>query len=230
MKMFKVKDLFKAVGVGESLLPTGTDFDFWEDTYTTETAVYDREFARRFSLFDYCDFLDADQISDARENFHADVLSIITANQKKYAEIYRVFLIQDEDLPITYNYDMTETTGKQTNTFTKGSETDTIGQHQDTIGEITETHKVAPYNSSTFQNESEDITSSHTDTIGSHSDTSGQRIDTSINDEWTLTRRGNIGTQTGDDIVRIHLSTWSAFEFIGLIFNDICKQLLLIGD
>ena len=33
--MFKVMDLFKAVGVGESLLPTGTDFDFWEDTYTT---------------------------------------------------------------------------------------------------------------------------------------------------------------------------------------------------
>ena len=258
-KPFKVIDLYKAVGTGESLLPTGTDFDFWEGTYEANTAVYDREFARRFTTFEYFDFLDADTIADARENFHADVLSILTFNQKRYAEMYRVFLVEDSDDPITYNYDMLETTGAQhteteygatsetkgEETFTKGAETFTKGSQSNTVGAITTTHSVAPYNVSTLTAESSDGSTQQSNTEGQREDTEGQRIDTNgartdtalahtdqfDSDEWTLTRRGNIGTQTAADILRLHTAYWTEqYKFMELIFNDIAKQLLMCGD
>ena len=258
-KPFKVIDLYKAVGTGESLLPTGTDFDFWEETYSANTAVYDREFARRFTTFEYFDFMDADTIAEARENFHADVLSILTFNQKRYAEMYRVFLVEDENDPITYNYDMIETTGAQHSeteygatsetkgqeTFTKGAETFTKGSQSNTVGAITTTHSVAPYNVSTLSAESSDGTTQQSNTEGQREDTEGQRIDTNAartdtalahtdqtdTDEWTLTRRGNIGTQTAADILRLHTAYWTEqYKFMELIFNDIAKQLLMCGD
>ena len=258
-KPFKVIDLYKAVGTGESLLPTGTDFDFWKETYEANTAVYDREFARRFTTFEYFDFMDADTIAEARENFHADILSILTFNQKRYAEMYRVFLVEDADDPITYNYDMVETTGAQhteteygatsetkgEETFTKGTETFTKGSQSNTVGAITTTHSVAPYNVQTLTAESSDGTTQQSNTEGQREDTEGQRIDTNgartdtalahtdqtDTDEWTLTRRGNIGTQTAADILRLHTSYWTEqYKFMELIFNDIAKQLLMCGD
>ena len=258
-KPFKVIDLYKAVGTGESLLPTGTDFDFWEETYGANTAVYDREFARRFTTFEYFDFMDADTIAEARENFHADILSILTFNQKRYAEMYRVFLVEDADDPITYNYDMVETTGAQhseteygATSETKGEETFTKGSQSNTVGAITTTHSVAPYNVSTLAAESSDGTTQQSNTEGQREDTEGQRIDTEGQridtegartdtalahtdqtdiDEWTLTRRGNIGTQTAADILRLHTAYWTEqYKFMELIFNDIAKQLLMCGD
>ena len=145
--------------------------------------------------------------------------------------MYRIFLLTDEEMPVTYNYDMTETTGKQKTTFDKGQQQDTIGQRQDTIGEITDTHKVAPFNSNTPQVESSDTTSSHTDTIGSHSDTYGTRKDTTESDEWTLTRKGNIGTQTAADVANSFVKFFdNNFKFMLMIFEDIVKQMLFIGD
>lgn len=208
--------------------------DFFANTYFADDnsyQAYDREFARRYKDFLYYDFLEADEMSDVITNFWNDVAALLQLNQKKYQEMYRIFLLTDEEMPVTYNYDMTEQTGKQKNTFTKGSETDTIGSRSDTIGEITDTHKVAPFNSTTAQVESSDTTSSHTDTIGSHSDTLGQRIDTSENDAWTLTRKGNIGTQTAADVANSFVKFFdNNFKFMQMIFEDICKQMLMIGD
>lgn len=209
-------------------------YDFFANTYFADDnsyQAYDREFARRYKDFLYYDFLEAEDMSEVMTNFWTDVAALLQLNQKKYQEMYRIFLLTDEEMPVTYNYDMTETTGKQKNTFTKGSETDTIGSRSDTIGEITDTHKVAPFNSTTPQVESSDVTSSHTDTIGSHSDTLGQRIDTSENDAWTLTRKGNIGTQTAADVANSFVKFFdNNFKFMQMIFEDICKQMLMIGD
>ena len=230
-KPFKVIDLYKAIGTGESLLPTGTDFDFWEGTYEENTAVYDREFARRFTTFEYFDFLDADTIAEARENFHADVLSILTFNQKRYAEMYRVFLVEDEDDPITYNYDMTETTGKQHTESTKGSQQNTTGQQINTVGEVTNTYSRAVADSASLKTATQDVTGQHQDTYGQRIDTDGQRKDEYDSDEWTLTRRGNIGVQTAADILNLHTRYWTEqYKFMQLIFDDIAKQLLMCGD
>lgn len=230
-KPFKVIDLYKAIGTGESLLPTGTGFDFWEETYEANTAVYDREFARRFTSFEYFDFMEADTIAEARENFHADVLSILTFNMKRYEEMYRVFLVSDEDDPITYNYDMTETTGAQHTESVKGEQQNTTGQQQNTVGQYTDTTSTNVADASTLKVASQDQTSEHTDTLGQRVDTDGERTDTYDSDEWTLTRKGNIGVQTAADILRLHTQYWTeTYKFFNLIFDDIAKQLLMVGD
>lgn len=230
-KPFKVIDLYKAIGTGESLLPTGTGFDFWEDTYEANTVVYDREFARRFTSFEYFDFMEADTVAEARENFHADVLSILTFNKKRYEEMYRVFLVEDEDDPITYNYDMVETTGAQHTESVKGEQENTTGAQENTTGSQTDTHNVAPYNTTALSAESSDVSGSRTDNLGQRIDTDGERTDTYDSDEWTLTRRGNIGVQTAGDILSIHTRYWTeTYKFFNLIFDDIAKQLLMVGD
>jgi len=209
-------------------------YDFWANTYVVDDdtyMAYDREFARRYADFEYDDFLDATEMSTIITDFWTDIYSLLQLNQKKYQEMYRIFLLTDEDMPVTYNYDMTETTGKQKTTFDKGQEKDTFGQRQDTIGEITDTHKVAPFNSNTAQVESSDTTSSHTDTIGQHEDTYGTRKDTTESDEWTLTRKGNIGTQTAADVANSFVKFFdNNFKFMLMIFEDIVKQMLYIGD
>lgn len=229
-KRYRIIEIYKSLS-GASLLPTGTHFAFWSNTYETNPAVYDREFARSYKDFFYFDFLESEDLSMAKMNLIADVLSILTLNSKKYEEMYRVFLVTNDEDPITYNYDLTETTGKQKQTNTKGDQTNTIGSHTDTIGAQTNTHSVAPYNDSTFAPESQDVAAERQDTIGSHTDTEGARTDTIENDEWTLTRRGNIGVQTAGDMLRIHTEYWTnTYKFLDMIFEDIRQQLLLVGD
>ena len=229
--MKKILDLYKALSAGEKLMPTVTGFDWWENVYTANSAVYDREFVRRYSDFLYDDFLNANEMSDIKADFKADVLSILTLNQKKYAEMYRVFIVTDADMPISYNYDMTETTGAQKTTTVKGQQIDSIGTHTDQIGTETTTHNVAPFNATTPIAESSDSTSGRSDIYGARSDTFGSRTDTVDTDQFTLTRTGNIGVMTSSQIAE-YLTDYfgEKFKFMQMIFEDICAQLLLIGD
>lgn len=216
-KMFRVIDLYKSLGEGVSLLPTGTDFEWWDGSYEEAITAYDREFARRYSGFLYYDFLEAEDPADALSDFKDDVFSILTFNQKRYAEMYRIFLATDAQMPFDYNYDMTETYGKTKTTSVYGSHTDTIGQIQDT-------HSVAPFNSTVPQVESQDTTAQRQDTIGTHTDT----VD---GDAVTNTRKGNIGVQNSANIATDFTRYWTeTYKFMSMIFDDICKQLLMIGD
>lgn len=230
--MYKTIDLYKALGAGARLLPLTTSFDWWDNVYKASTAAtYDREFVRRYKNFEYFDFLEADEVADAITNFKADVLSILTLNQKKYAEIYRLFVVTDEDMPITYNYDMTETTGQQHTETKYGEKEFTKGEQQNTDGILTNTHNVAPFNSTTPIAESSDVKDSQTITEGERTDTDAEHTDEYDADEWTLTRKGNIGVQTAADIARIFNNFWGDdFKYMSMIFEDICKQLLMIGD
>ena len=245
MKKHKISELYQYCVENENtplLPPTQYDpdspqwFDFWSLTYDTTNddiyQTYDLEFNRRFNDFEYLDLFDKETMAEVLSQFCYDVMGVLQINQKKYQEMYRIFMATDAQMPFDYNYDMTETTGAQKNTFTKGSQSDTIGSRSDTIGQITESHNVAPFNSATATTaESEDITAQRTDTIGSHTDTEGQRIDTSQNDAWTLTRKGNIGVQTAGDIARIFTQYWTKdFKYMDMIFNDIVKELLFVGD
>lgn len=231
--MQKIIDLYKSLEENDHLLPTTTGFDFWDETYGHDPAVYDREFARKYSSFLYYDFLEDSNstVDSAKLNLKADVLAILTFNQKKYAEMYRVFLVEDEDDPITYNYDMTETTGAQHTETEYGARSSTKGQQQNTIGQIQDTHAVAPMNSTTPVTESTDTTAQRSDTEGSRTDTELAHTDQFDSDAWTLTRKGNIGVQTAGDILRIHTNYWTnIYKFMDMIFDDINAELLLIGD
>lgn len=231
MKAFNIKDLYlHARQESADLLPASVGMGFWDNVYTgTNKPVIDREFARRFSGFTYYDFLMPDDVSTSLADLKSDITSILTFNKKRYEEMYRVFLVSDEDDPITYNYDMTETTGQQ-HTETKYGEAEfTKGQQENTNGELKDSHNVAPYNALTAtMPESEDITAEQTITEGQRVDTTGEHTDEYDADEWTLTRKGNIGVQTAGDILRIHTEYWTEkYKFLQLIFDDICKQLLL---
>ena len=245
MKMHRIIDLYKSLPAGGKLLPVNTGFDFWDDVYEDNSAAYDREFARRYSGFQYYDFLEAEEKADAISDLKADVLSILTINQKKYAEMYRIFLLSDEDMPITYNYDMTETTGAQhseveygATSATKGQETYTKGQQENTDGQLTNSHNVAPYNQTDAVLESSDVKSAQTYTDGQRIDTTSARTDTTLahtdstdSDAWTLTRKGNIGTQTAADVANSFVKFFdNSFKFMLMIYEDIAKQLLMIGD
>ena len=239
--MYRIIDLYKHCVENDNtplLPPFEADpenpawYDFWANTYFANEGsyeAYDREFARRYRNFFYYDFLEADSLNDALQDFWTDCASILQLNQKKYQEMYRIFVLSDEDMPITYNYDMTEQTGKQKTTFDKGSQENTYGARTDTIGAIDNTHKVAPFNTTSPQTDSQDITAQRSDITGQHTDTDGSRRDTTESDAWTLTRRGNIGTQTAADVAGSFVKFFdNNFKFVLMIFEDICKQLLMI--
>lgn len=231
--MKKVIELYKSLESGETLLPTNTNFDFWDDVYGASPSVYDREFARKYSSFLYYDFLEDDDttLAGSKADLKADVLSILTFNQKKYAEMYRVFLVTDADDPITYNYDMTETTGAQHSETSYGLKETEYGATQFTKGEMTDTHSVAPMNSTTPAVESSDTESQRVDSTLAHTDKEKAHKDETDTDQWILTRKGNIGVQTAGDIIRIHTAYWTnQFKFMDMIFDDINAELLLLGD
>lgn len=213
--MKKILDLYKSLTAGETLLPTSTSFTWWDQVYYPNSSVYDREFARRYGDFRYYDFLEGETDSEAKQNLKADILSVLTINQKKYAEMYRIFTLSDTDMPITYNYDMTETTGAQ--------HTETAyAEKQYTKGQQSDQHKIAPMNSVTTQLDSEDIEGQRIDTDGAHTD----EFDS---DEWTLTRKGNIGTQTAADVANSFMKFFDKYKYMEMIFEDIAKELLMIG-
>ena len=47
-------------------------------------------------------------------------------------------------------------------------------------------------------------------------------------EEYTLTRKGNIGVQTGADILKRHYDFWRPYEFYSFIFGEIAKELLIV--
>lgn len=229
--MYRIIDLYKNLGSGEHLLPTNTGLTFWEAIYTANASVMDREFARRFAGFKYFDFLGADDKDEATSNLQADVLSILTFNKKRYEEMYRIFLVADNDFPFIYNYDMMETTGAQHSETLYGATQDTKGQQINTIGERTDSHNTAPFNSTTAILESSDVASQQQNTEGQRVDSSTAHTDEYDSNEWTLHRQGNIGTQNAANIAEDFTAYWTEmYKFMKLIFDDICKQLLFVGD
>ena len=125
--------------------------------------------------------------------------------------------------------------------------TSTIGEQSNS-----EIKKVSPYDSNKFNNESgtdsnfgtrsdtgNTTTNEHTDTgnttTNEHTDnltfTKGQQTDSHSNsstESYELIRKGNIGVQTGADMLKKHNSFWTSYEFYTMIFKDICKELLLV--
>ena len=145
-----------------------------------------------------------------------------------------------EDLSTTYgaqDVDTTQSTSaynESTFTATDKTEVDN-GSHEDTQD-----------NSRTFGQrvDSEDNSRTFGQRIDSedNSRTYGQRIDSEDNSrtygarkditeetgskDYTLHKVGNMGVQTVDDMLEKHVGVWSMFDFYGLIFREIARDLL----
>ena len=135
------------------------------------------------------------------------------------------------------NYDRTELTtdagsGYDTNEY--GARQSTTGQQQNTRGGHTDTntHSVAPYDSSSMVNSDQDST-----TIGSATDTLGQRVDSenAHTDTYrkgsTMTRNshisGNIGVTTSQQMIESELRLRALNNLYDIILKDIDKFLTL---
>ena len=149
-----VDDMYKYSSTHTTPLLSNYDAEFWND-YIENYTVYDRLFRRMFKSFRPFMQEPDETIAEITTEFTADVYGHLMLNRKKYEELYRVFVIQDENLPIDNNVDLTETLERET------SDTGDI-----TYGER--------------EDETERVSGSRTDTI-SRSESIGQRIDSEEN-------------------------------------------------
>lgn len=256
--------------------------DFWKQ-YRENYGYFDYQFRMRYRSF--CFFMQeyGDKTSDVQPDFTYGVYGLLMKNAKKYAELYRINNIDDEDYSLLDNYNMVETLDKDTtagNTRTHDAHTDThtqiVDAHKDTdtteydyaekitdndrtintgTQENTTTNTVSAYNAADYSPDNQSIqetgaredTDNLTVTEHTHKDTVTETIDQakhkttdqdqfakyditddgSGHEEYTLTRKGNIGVATGTDMM---LKAWNAwqniFNFYDVIFADIAKDLL----
>lgn len=228
--MKTVNDMYKYANANSMLLLSNFNATFWQD-YIANHARYDKLFRRLYYNFKYfmqeCDS-DLDDIADVTSEFIDDVYNHLMANKRKYEELYRIHVISDEDYSITDNYHITETMDRDTTSTDDnvyGARTD-----QETRGSQTNTTEsdVSPYDNENFYNEGK-----VTDVLGTRSDslTKGSHTDALANvgtEDYTLTRRGNIGVQTGTEMLEKHNRYWDKYKFYEYIFACICADLLLV--
>ena len=248
-----VKEMYESAVLKDTALLSTYGGDFWNE-YIQNHKEYDRLFMRMFKSFKYFLQDGSESIDVVLTNFTEDVKLHLMVNSKKYSELYRTYIVNDTDYMLLDNYNVKESMNKQ-NSY-EGS--DVLGKRDDvtndTIGAITtnttstigeqinsEIKKVSPYDSNNFNNESgtdsnfgtrsdsgNTTTNEHTDNL---TFTKGQQTDSHNNnstESYELTRKGNIGVQTGADMLKKHDSFWTSYEFYTMIFKDICKELLLV--
>ena len=249
-----VKDMYESAVLKDTALLSTYGGDFWNE-YIQNHKEYDRLFMRMFKSFIYFLQDGSESIDVVLTNFVEDVKLHLMVNSKKYSELYRTYIVNDADYMLLDNYNVKESMNKQ-NSY-EGNDVlgkrddvtnDTIGaittNTTSTIGEQTnsEIKKVSPYDSNSFNNESgtdsnfgtrsdsgNTTTNEHTDNL---TFTKGQQTDSHSNnstESYELTRKGNIGVQTGADMLKKHNSFWTPYEFYTMIFKDICKELLLVN-
>lgn len=227
--MQTVLQMYKSLTPEQTLLPTDTGYEWWSE-YESLPGAFDREFTRMFAGYKYDDIFRDSLITD----WHLDIKALFAKNAKKYAEFYRIHTVTDEDMPLSYNYDMTEKMDKDTT----DASTAKVGQRTD-VNNFTQgtqindnVDKVTGWNSA-----SENVSTSNKSGSGSRNDitqfTKGAEEQTQRGtgtEDYTLTRKGNIGVQTAADIARIFLNFWDdpRTNLYQVIFMDICRELLRI--
>lgn len=328
-----VNQMYKLSQLRNQPLLSDYTAEFWNE-YLQNFARYDRVFNRLYRNFYYFNQEANSTAELVQPEFTEDVYGLLLMNHKKYSELYRIHVVDDDTYSILDNYDVTETReGEMARTITDsfgqkiqnilGSNdlTDMYGQKTDSLQEskgltdaygqkieslqeskdLTDVYgqkvttgqsvtgsqdntaidKVAPYDSENFANETRNetnlgqrsdtatttentytdthdtsseststrsaysdthnTTTSSTNTRGSYTDTHNTDIDTTVTDNahedthehegtdsYTLRRKGNIGVQTQTEVIEKHARFWRGFSFYKIIFDDICKELLLI--
>lgn len=231
--MKTVKELYQVTKLNEEPLLSDYDAEWWSD-YVTNYADFDAMFAKMFKTFVYYDQDSEDTVEDIQEDFTHTVKRWLMMNDKRYAELYRIHVIPDDDsYNLAYNYDRHETYSGNNNvngSSITGQRTDIT---YDNIGDQNSSNldKVTGWDSG-----SENTKDSSNTSVGSRQDThqftKGQEQDTSRTqgtDAHTSHIFGNIGVTTVDDMLKKHSDFWQVFNFYQIIFNDICKNFLLIG-
>lgn len=219
--MKTINDLYKYASTHTTKLLSNYDGDWWAD-YRSNYTSYDAVFRRLYYSFVYFMQSKDETVDEIVTNFTADVYNLLLMHDKEFSELYRVKVLDPTSYRLTDNYDMTEIMDKDTST-TLGSRSDSytngIGAQSNTS-----TTEVAPFDSNTFNNSGKVSTS-----LGARSDTGGTTIGSQSNsgmEDYTLTRRGNIGVMTVQDMLKKQVDFWSTFDFYHYVFGVIARELL----
>lgn len=238
--MIDVKKLYQMSSQADEPYPLLSNFDTssqdidWWSEYLDNFEAFDFQFQQQFKSFVFFDQDPDDTDDDIMTKWQMTLYSWLAMNNKRYAELYRIHVIPDDEAyALTNNYDLHETySGSSTgaSSVISGQRTDVT---YDNIGSqnASNVNKVTGYNSSAENtNDSSDSeTGSREDT---HQFTKGQEQNTSQSqgtDGHTLRRYGNIGVMTIEDMLQKHDNFWQLFNFYKIVFDDICKNFLLIG-
>lgn len=208
-----VKEMYEvSKSAGTPLLSNFNDV-FWTyyiDNYTE----LDRYFAKKYSSFRYFAQEESDTIEVVTQNFTSSVYEHLLVNKKRYEELYRAQSVNDNEYMLLDNYNVNETVTKEGS----GNGSIVSGEREDKLYNTT---KVSPFDSENFYN---DTTSDGSTRKGSETDTTNN----SYNETVTSNKKGNIGVQTGADMLGKHTNYWKNFDFYNLIFSEIAKELLLV--
>ena len=237
--MKTVKELYKIAKNEEATLFPEFDSDWWTGIYNVETGEdIDLLFTRYYSNYEFYssleDLLDEYTDHNSLTDFRQAVYTLFLKNDKKYTELYRIHTIPDDEAyALTNNYDMHETYSGS-NSAQGASIT---GQRTDVnIDQIGSQNSAGQNNVTGWNSNAENLKDSNTTQMGSrnenHQFTKGQETDTSRTqgtDSHTLRRYGNIGVQSVTDMLVKNKNFWLIWDFLQVIFDDICRDYLLIG-
>ena len=238
--MIDVKKLYQMSSQADEPYPLLSNFDTsaqdidWWSEYLDNFEAFDFQFKQQFSSFVFFDQDPEDTEDEIMTKWQMTLYSWLGMNNKRYAELYRIHVIPDDEAYVlTNNYDLHETySGSST-----GASATITGQRTDITYD-----NVGSQNSSNldkvtgWDSGSENTRDSSNSSVGSREDThqftKGQETDTARStgtDGHTMRRYGNIGVADVDTLLGHHHNFWQLFNFYKIVFDDICKNFLLIG-
>ena len=208
-----VKEMYEVTKSAGTPLLSNFNAVFWAD-YIEHYTELDRYFARRYCSFRYFAQEESDTVEVVTQNFTSSVYEHLLVNKKRYEELYRVQAVNDNDYMLLDNYNVNETVTKEGS----GNGSIVSGEREDKLFNTT---KVSPFDSENFYN---DTTNDGSTRKGAETDTTSN----AYNETVTSNKKGNIGVQTGADMLGKHTNYWKNFDFYNLVFSEIAKELLLV--
>ena len=228
-----VEDMYKYAKQNSLKLLSDYSATFWED-YVENSARYDKQFMRMYKSYRY--YMqnpydkDNETVADITEDFIDAVYMHLKMNDKKYSELYRMNVLDDNSLSPLVDYNIVETmdgTKVYEGTFVDGQRSDssstTLGSREDTS-----VQQIEGFNSVGFDN-SDKTTNTSGQQLNSGSNTKGQQTNTDDHTEdndYVLTKTGNV--QNPYETLKKFKAVWSDFDFMNYIFKNICADLLLV--
>lgn len=188
--MVTVNDMYKESSKHNYKLLSEYGSSFWNE-YRSNYQHYDKLFRRMFKSFKFFLQDEDEDIETITSNFADEVYNHLLVHDRRYSELYRIHVLDDDSYSLTDNYNITETMDRDTtslDTNTYGARTDTItdtegsrndsstttdSSREDTTNNEygsqnnVSTSKVAPYDSETFANntQTDETVGAKTDSI-----------------------------------------------------------------
>ena len=104
-----VNDLYKYIKLQNVPLLGSANYDFWTP-YTSGFTNFDRYFRNRFKSWLYFEsFADGESSEDMHTDFTETIAAHLAINSKRYSELYRVQILENDAYDIVNNYDLHET-------------------------------------------------------------------------------------------------------------------------